>query len=313
MSLDPDVARLLAQIEDPATPRIELLGVGDMRASVALMASWMGEPPPVAAVRHLAIPGPDGTVMARVYYPTVQKALPVLVFFHGGGWVFGSVQNIDVPCRELAIAADCIVLAAQYRLAPEARFPAAVLDAHAVLGWVLANAESIDADPKRVVVGGDSSGGNLAVAATLLARDRGEDLPARQLLMYPVLDPYLRGASYREFRDGYLLSRATVQRDWSLYVRDELDKANPYAAPLQARTFRGMPSATIFTAQYDPVRDDGAAYAQRLRADDVQAEYRCFDGLVHAAFQMANVSPRAREFLLAAAAALKQMGSAPVA
>ena len=245
--------------------------------------------------------------MARVYYPATEKPLPVLAFFHGGGWVFGSVQNVDVPCRELANASGCIVLAAQYRLAPEAPFPAAVLDAHAVLAWVLANAESIAADAARVVAGGDSAGANLAIAATLLARDRGETLPMHHLLMYPVLDPHLRGGSYREFSDGYLLSRAAVERDWALYLRDDLDKANPYAAPLQARTLRGMPPATIFAAQYDPVRDDGAAYAQRLRDDGVEVEYRCFDGLVHAAFQMANVSPRAREFLHACADALSAL------
>jgi acetyl esterase len=245
--------------------------------------------------------------VARVYYPAIDKPLPLLVFFHGGGWVFGSVQNVDVPCRELANASGCIVLAAQYRLAPEAPFPAAVLDAHAVLAWVLANAESISADSTRVVVGGDSSGGNLAVAATLLARDRGESLPMYQLLMYPVLDPYLQAPSYAEFGDGYLLSRASVVRDWSLYLRDELDKANPCAAPLQALTLRGMPPATIFTAQYDPVRDDGASYARRLGEEGVPAEYRCFDGLVHAAFQMANVGPRTREFLHACADALKRI------
>ena len=309
MPLDPDVARLLAQIDDPVTPRIELLDVREMRASAALMGPWMGEPQPVAGIRHLAIPGPDGIVMARVYYPSARPRLPIVAFFHGGGWVFGSVQNVDVPCRELANASGCIVLAAQYRLAPEARFPAAVLDAHAVVRWVLANAEAIGADPARVIAGGDSSGGNLAVAATLLARDRGEALPVHQLLMYPVLDPYLRASSYREFGDGYLLSRATIVRDWSLYLRDDLDKANPYAAPLQAQTFRGMPPATILTAQYDPVRDDGAAYAQRLRDDGVEVEYRRFEGLAHAAFQMANVSPRAREFIHAAAAALKRLSA----
>ncbi|MEO6835785.1 MAG: alpha/beta hydrolase [Candidatus Tumulicola sp.] len=268
----------------------------------------MGDPEPVARVRHVAIPGPDGIVMARAYYPSERTNLPLLVYFHGGGWVFGSVQNVDVPCRELANASGWIVLAAQYRLAPEARFPAAVLDAHAVLAWILAHAPSLDADPHHVAVGGDSAGANLAVAATLLARDRGEALPRHQLLMYPVLDPSLEGASYREFSDGYLLSRASVIRDWSLYLRDDLDRANPYAAPLQARTLRAMPSATIFTAQCDPVRDDGAAYARRLRDDGVDVEYRCFDGLVHAAFQMANVSPRAREFLRAAAEALKRVG-----
>ncbi len=307
MPLDADVARLLEQIEDPATPRIELLDVAEMRASAAVMASWMGEAPAVAGVRHVAIPGPGGSIMARAYYPVTGKLLPVLAFFHGGGWVFGSVQNVDVPCRELANASGCIVLAAQYRLAPEAPFPAAVLDAHAVLAWAFANAESISADPARVVAGGDSAGANLAISATLLARDRGESLPMHQLLMYPVLDPYLQGASYREFGDGYLLSRAAVVRDWTLYLRDDLDKANPYAAPLQARSLKGMPPATILAAQYDPVRDDGAAYAKRLRDDGVEVEYRCFDGLVHAAFQMANVSPRAREFLHAAAAALKRL------
>jgi acetyl esterase len=305
MPLDPDIARLLAQIEDPATPRIELAEVAEMRALESWMAPWMGDPAPVADIRHLAIPGPAGVIMARAYYPSKTRALPLLVYLHGGGWVFGSVQNVDVPCRELANASGWIVLVPQYRLAPEARFPAAVLDAHAVVAWVLAHAQSLDADPKRIAIGGDSAGGNLAAAATLLTRDRGETLPVHQLLMYPVLDPYLEGASYREFQDGYLLSRASVVRDWSLYLRDDLDRANPYAAPLRAQSLRGMPAATIFTAQYDPVRDDGAAYAQRLRDDGVDVEYRCFDGLVHAAFQMANISVRARAFLRAAADALR--------
>ncbi|HEY1655447.1 MAG TPA: alpha/beta hydrolase [Candidatus Tumulicola sp.] len=307
MPVDPDVARLLALIEDPATPRIELLDVAEMRASETLMASWMGDPPPVAAVRHVAIPGPGGPIMARAYYPSLSGPLPLVVYFHGGGWVFGSVQNIDVPCRQLANASGWIVLVAQYRLAPEARFPSAVLDAYAVVSWALAHAESLDADPGTVAVAGDSAGGNLAAAATLLARDRGAPLPRHQLLLYPVLDSEMRGASYREFRDGYLLSTAAVARDWSLYLRDDLDRANPYAAPLLARTLRGLPPATIFTAQYDPVRDDGAEYARRLREDGVTVEYRCFDGLVHAAFQMANIGAGPRGFLDAAAGALERI------
>jgi acetyl esterase len=147
------------------------------------------------------------------------------------------------------------------------------------------------------------------VAATLLARDRGEPLPVHQLLTYPVFDTNLDRPSYREFRDGYLLARAAVMRDWSIYLNDELDKANPHAVPLQPRTLRGMPTATIFTAQYDPVRDDGAAYALRLREDGVETEYRCWERLVHAAFQMANVIPRAREFLHSATDALKRTGA----
>jgi acetyl esterase len=306
MPLDPDVARLLAQIEDPATPRIELLGIAEMRDAAALMSPWMGDPAPVSRVRHVAIPGPGGILMARAYYPSTRSPLSLVVFFHGGGWVFGSVENVDVPCRELANASGSIVLAPQYRLAPEAPFPAAVLDAHAVVQWVLGNAESLDADPGRIVVAGDSAGANLATAAALLSRDRGEPLPLRQLLLYPVLDPALTGASYREFHDGYLLSRASVIRDWALYLRDDLDRANPYAAPMQARTLRGMPPATIFTVEFDPVRDDGAAYAQRLRDDGVEVDYRCFEGLVHAAFQMTNVGPRARAFVHAAAAAVQR-------
>ncbi len=307
MPVDPDVARLLAEIEDPGTPRLELLDVSQMRATEPLMAPWMGEPPAVARVAHIAIPGSNGMLMARAYYPQTGAALPALVFLHGGGWVFGSVQNVDVPCRQLANASGCIVVVPQYRLAPEAPFPAAVLDARAAVQWVLANAASIGALKERIVVGGDSAGANLAVASTLLSRDCGEPLPVRQLLMYPVLDARLRGDSYHEYANGYLLSRASVERDWSLYLRDELDRANPYASPIEARTFAGMPPATILAAQYDPVRDDGAAYAARLREDGVEVEYRCFEGLVHAAFQMANVSPRAREFLAAAADALRRL------
>nr|WP_305882598.1 alpha/beta hydrolase [Haloplanus ruber] len=236
-------------------------------------------------VRNLSIPGPGGDpevpIAIRTYTPPGDAARPVFVYFHGGGWVRGDLDTHDGLCRLLAEAADCVVVSVDYRRAPEHRFPAAVHDAYAATAWAADHAAIVGGDPDRVAVGGDSAGGNLAAAVTLLARERGGPELAHQVLLYPVTDYAFDTASYDENAAGYLLSRASMRWYWERYLGDDIDGANPYASPLRATDLSGVPSATVITAGYDPLRDEGAEYADRLREAGVSVTHENYPGMVH--------------------------------
>ncbi len=212
------------------------------------------------------MPGPAGALGLRIYTPVEAGgpgALPVLVFFHGGGWVVGNLDTHDGLCRRLANAAGCLVVSVDYRLAPEARFPAAVDDAYAATRWVAARASSFGGDGTRLAVGGDSAGGNLAAVVSLLAHERGAPPLRFQLLLYPVTDFAFDTPSYRENGEGYLLTRANMEWYAGHYLRDGADRRHPHAAPLRAADVGGSPPTMVITAQYDPLRDEGEAYAVR--------------------------------------------------
>jgi len=235
-------------------------------------------------VRDLSIPGPEGPerpLGVRAYVPPSDDALPVLVYFHGGGWVRGDLDTHDGLCRLLADVAACVVVSVDYRRAPEHPFPTPVSDAYAATEWAAEYAAVVGGDPDRIAVGGDSAGGNLAAAVTLLARERGGPDIAHQVLLYPVTDYDLDTESYHENAEGYLLSRASMRWYWDRYLDDELDGANPFASPLRAPDLSALPSATVVTAGYDPLRDEGAAYADRLREAGVAVTYANYPGMVH--------------------------------
>ena len=280
--LHPEAETILDRVDLPPTASLSVEG-----AREALRDLLVAEEPPDddLTVRDLSIPGaggdPETSLPIRTYTPPGEGARPVFVYFHGGGWVRGDLDTHDGLCRLLAETADCVVVSVDYRRAPEHRFPAAVHDAYAATAWAAEYAGIVGGDPDRVAVGGDSAGGNLAAAVTLLARERDGPELAHQVLLYPVTDYTFDTSSYDENAAGYLLSRASMRWYWERYLGDDIDGANPYASPLRARDLSGLPSATVITAGYDPLRDEGAAYADRLREGGVSVTHENYPGMVH--------------------------------
>jgi acetyl esterase len=245
------------------------------------MVKRFGPGEPVAQVEDRVIPGPGGEIPIRFYTPAGDGPWPVMVFFHGGGWVVGNLDTTDFYCRAVTNAARCIVASVNYRHAPEHRFPAAVEDACSATAWVAANAAAIHADPARVAVGGSSAGGNLAAVAATIARDNGTPRLVAQVLSVPVLDFNFGTRSYRENADGFGLTRAGMEWFWGHYLGPGADGTHPHASPLRATNLRGLPPAFISTAEFDPLRDEGEEYARRLAAAGVPVTAKRYDGMVH--------------------------------
>jgi acetyl esterase len=241
----------------------------------------------------------------RVYWPVVGKRLPALIYLHGGGWVFGTIGSVDRNCRVFANTANCVVINVDYRLAPEHKFPAAAEDAYAALTYAAAHADEFGIDAGRIAIGGDSAGGNLAAVACLMARDRSGPKPVFQLLVYPVTDYDDASPSMTE-NDGYFLTRAAIRFFWNHYTASAEDARNPYASPLKAKTLEGLPPAFVITAECDPLRDQGEAYARRLAAAGVTAPSKCYAGAIHVFFQLGAVIDSGKEAVADAAEALRQ-------
>jgi acetyl esterase len=265
-------------------------------------------PIPMARIEPVEIPGPAGKIGARLYVPPGADSpgpLPLLVYFHGGGWVIGDLETHDDPCRFLATHAGVALLAVDYRLTPEHPFPAAAEDAEAAYGWTVANAERLGADPARIAIGGDSAGANLAAAVCLIARDAGVLPPAMQLLIYPVTDAAGEAASRRTFGEGFLLTHNDM--DWfeECYLPENSDRSDPRVSVLRAPDLSGLPAAYIATAGFDPLRDEGEAFAARLREAGVPVALRRHPGLVHTFANLTAICPSARAAMLEAAGALR--------
>jgi len=264
-------------------------------------------PIPMERVEQFEVPGPAGVIGARLYVPPqpAQEPPPLLVYFHGGGWVIGDLETHNDPCRFLAAHSGAAVLSVDYRLAPEHPFPAAAEDAEAAYEWAAANAERLGADPNRIAVGGDSAGANLGAVVCLLARDRGLPLPTMQLLIYPVTDCGAEAPSRRTFAEGFLLTRGDM--DWfeDRYLPPGTDRNDPRVSVLQAPDLSGLPPAYFAIADFDPLRDEGEAYAQRLREGGVQVVLRRHPGLVHSFANLTAICPSARTAMLEAAGALR--------
>jgi acetyl esterase len=228
----------------------------------------------------------------------------VLVWYHGGGWVLGTLDASDHTCRELANAASCIVVSVDYRLAPEHKFPASPDDCEAAYEWVLANAESLGGDPRRVAVGGDSAGGNLAAVVCIRARERNRPQPVFQLLVYPVTDFDFDRPSYAANAEGYMLTRDAMRWFWNLYVNDPQEMAHPHASPLRATDLHGLAPALVITAEFDPLRDEGEAYAERLKEAGVPVRVARYDGMIHGFFGMFPVIDKGKQAVRESADAL---------
>jgi len=282
--LDPEARAFLdAAAAVPSAPTQGLTVAAARRSMRELLVS---EEPyePVGAVTELEVPGPDGAVPVRLYTPEATGPHPVVVYVHGGGWVRGDLDTHDNVCRALCARADCAVLSVDYRRPPEHPFPAALEDCYAVLEWTHEYADQLTLDPARIAVGGDSAGGNLSAGVALMARDRDGPALAAQLLIYPaVASPELHEFdSYEENASGYLLEQPAVEWYYDRYTPSPAHARNEYLAPLLAEDLSGLPPATIVTAGFDPLRDEGVEYADRLAGDGVSVEHRHYEGMIHA-------------------------------
>lgn len=287
-----------ANAREAPTPKDAVMGVMAMQ----------GKPPAVEMVgdvTHEVIPGPGGDLLARVYTPKGKGPFPVLVYYHGGGWVIASLDAYDASARALTNAAGAVVVSLAYRQAPTHKFPAAADDAFAAYQWALQNAASINGDPGRVAVGGESAGGNLAAVVSMMARDKGVKLPVHQLLVYPITSFNFESPSYTENANAHPLSKGAMQWFFDKYMRSDADAKNPYLIPLNGN-LAGLPPATIINAEIDPLRWDGEEYARRLQAAGVPVMQKTYPGVTHEFFGMGAVVPEAKDAVNMAAMALRK-------
>jgi acetyl esterase/lipase len=273
----------------------------------ALLAASPVPPPEIYRVEDRHIAGPAGQIKVRIYTPEGQPPMGILVYYHGGGWVLGDLESHDGVCRALSNGAGCVVVAVDYRLAPEHPFPAAPDDCYAATKWVADNAQSLGGDPSRIAIGGDSAGGNIAAAVAMMARDRSGPAICFQLLFYPVTDAALDTPSQKEFAgDGFVLSRADMEWFWNHYLEPGTDKQNPYASPFRAKDLSKLPPALVMTASHDPLRDEGERFAERLMTAGTKVTCTRYDGVTHGFISFADALDQGKKGLQQASEALRQ-------
>jgi acetyl esterase len=289
-------------------PATNTLSVAEARAQYEARIPLMAPSAAIGSVDQRTIAGPGGDLALRIYWPQGDGPFPLLVFFHGSGFVLCSLDTHDGMCRNLCAGAQCIVVSVDYRLAPEHKFPAGLDDCVFATRWVADHATELNGDPPRIAIGGDSAGGNMAAAAALQLRDEGGPALRGQLLIYPVTDYHTPGTpSYQENAEGYGLTRDTMLWFWDHYLNSPSDAANPLASPLRAPDLRGLPPALMVTAEYDPLRDEGELYAARLREAGTPAITSRWDGMNHGFFFWAGRVDKAGEAMAESCRWLRQI------
>jgi acetyl esterase len=281
MPLHPDAVAYIAQMAELGFRDYPELGVEGARAQQEKITAAIA-PPKTGRSEDREIAGPGGPLPIRIFYPEGVGPHPLLMAFHGGGWVLGNLESNDAFCRYLAREVGCMIISVNYRHAPEHKFPAPVEDANAATLWAVAQAEALSADPARIGVYGTSAGANLAAAVTLMARDRGGPALTCQLLIVPAASARTDTASYAAAEGGPVLSAEAMRWFWSLYLASVQDGEHPYASPLLADDLSGLPRAIVVTAEFDPLRDEGTAYATALADAGVPVIHRDYSGMVHA-------------------------------
>jgi acetyl esterase len=287
MPIHPEAQQLLDALRDAGMPPFEAMTVPQAREATKGFLDLQGEPEEIA-VENRTIPGPEGDIPVRIYTPDGSAERPVIVYFHGGGWVIGELDTVDRPVRSIALRTGSVVVSVDYRLAPEHVYPAAFDDCYAATVWVAEHAAELGADPARVAVGGDSAGGNLA---TIVAQERRDAPPALQLLIYPSVDVSTPRPSHELFAEGFFLTAALI--DWYAghFLPEGSDPTDVRRSPLLAPDLSGVAPALVVTAGFDPLRDEGEAYAQRLREAGVTVLAHRFRGLFHGFINSVGVSP----------------------
>ena len=303
MPLDPQIKQVMEDTAALGLPAPYTVSPEEARANAKKRPRSPG--PEVAKVEDRSIPGPDSDVPVRVYTPQGNGPFPILAWYHGGGWVVGDLESADATARDLCVGGECVVVSVDYRLAPDAKFPGPANDCWAATTWAVENAVSINGDASRLAVGGDSAGGNIAAAMCLMAADQGGPEIVFQLLIYPVTDVDFTTVSYDDNAEGYGLTKVTMEWYWDHYLESMADASNPYAAPLQAKSLAGQPPALVITAEYDPLRDEGEAYAKRLSEAGVATTATRYDGVIHGFFNMNAVVDKSQQAVDEASAALR--------
>jgi acetyl esterase len=302
MPLDPDAAQLIALMEGAMPGGMHTVPVDDVRATMAAMAKSAPTGKPVERVEDRTVPGPNGPVPVRIYWPTAETNLPALIWIHGGAFAFGGLDGADATSRELAHGANTVVVSVDYRLAPENPFPAGLHDCYAVLEWLSENALEIGVDAGRIAVGGDSAGGTLSAALTLMTRDQSGPPLAFQILAYPTV--LMRVSSY-EHVGGPLVGHSMATHFWTAYVNTDDDLSNPYCAPLNASSFEGLPPAFIAVPEVDSTRADQELYAQKLASAGVLTTYKVYPGAPHGFFDWFGALAKGRQAMDDAIIALR--------
>jgi acetyl esterase len=308
MPLDPLLKAFLDQMAAQPQPKLHELEPPQGREMMLALVQAVGpKDVPIGKVTNFAIPGPGGDIPARGYAPVAaaSEPLPTLVYFHGGGFVIGDLETHDGLCRMLANASGCRVVAVDYRLGPEHRFPAAVEDAFAAVSWIEKNAAQLGVDANRLAVGGDSAGGALAAVVCQMARDAGTPTPDFQMLLFPVTHIGADTPSRRDFAEGYFLEGKGIEWFFNHYFGPDMNRDDPKASPLLAEKLAGLPPAYIMVAGYDPLHDEGVAYADKLRAAGVSVTLDDYPDMVHDFILLQAVLPQAAEAVKSAANALK--------
>ena len=314
MPLDTQVEALLEAAKKANVAELWQLSPHDARAEYRRRTERLKIDVDIHRFEDRDIDGPGGSIPIRIYTPrelTSGEKLPVLVWFHGGGYVIGDLDTHDSACRALANETDCIVVAVDYRLAPENKFPAAVDDCFAAFRWVIKNAAAINADGARVAVGGDSAGGNLAAVVSILARNAGLPNIVFQLLIYPVTAPEPETKSHHAFAEGYLLTRKTITWFFTHYIRNSKDTKDFRYAPLEADDLSSLPPALVIVAGYDPLRDEGVEYAEALIHAGNRVRLSNYEGMVHGFYLMGGMVDASRRAISESAAMLRDAFSQP--
>jgi acetyl esterase len=294
--LDPDVQDLLDVIRAAGVAPVHTLSVEDARERMRASLIVKGEPVALASVQDVPLPTPNGALRLRLYRP-VEGTLPTALFFHGGGWTINDIDTHDDLCRRLAKRSGWLFASLDYRLAPEHKHPAPLVDAYFAYRWLLDNAERIGCDPTCRALVGESSGGTIAASLTLLLRDIGAPMPTYQVMAYPVTDQLDRWPSYAARGNDYTLSRETLAWFFDQYVPPNYDLADPYLFPLAAQDLSGFPPTLVMTAEFDPLRDEGVAYAKKLAEAGVQVEHWHVEDQMHGFLLMGRAVARAGQLI----------------
>jgi acetyl esterase len=280
-TLDPELKCMLDMLGTTAFAGFSAMTPDGARRWMREFSAKTPPGPELPKVEDKTIPGPDGPIPARIYTPEGEGPFPLIVWFHGGGWVVGSIDDADPFVRRLVEASDCVAVSVGYRLAPEHRYPAAIDDCFAATQWLAGNAAALGTDPTRLVVAGDSAGGNLAAAVAIRARDAGRPAITFQYLVCPVTDHDFTRQSYIDNADGYMTTTRDVEWFWGHYAPEPSARNAPDASPLRASSLEGLPPALVVTADLDPLRDEGEEYARRLTEAGVPTRHRRYAGVIH--------------------------------